>query len=61
VRLVIFLRGVRIELEFVGVSPRARKRNLNGEGARACVVGGDGSCVGAGGGESMDCRARQVE
>jgi hypothetical protein len=40
VRLLIFLRGVR----FVGVSSRrARKRSLNGEGARACVVGGEGS------------------
>lgn len=39
----------------------ARRRSLNGDGARACVVGGEGSWVGAGGGESMDWRARQVE
>jgi hypothetical protein len=56
--LVIFFLGVR----FVGVSSlRPRRRSLKGEGAKAWVVGGDGSCEGTGGGESMDWRARQVE
>jgi hypothetical protein len=64
VRFVIFFRGGAVA---GGSSLRVRRRSRNGEagagagagaGIVACVVGGDGSWLGA---VSIDCSARQVE
>ncbi len=63
-RFVMRLLGATCVLGSSGLFGRVRSRNLNGdveEGASAWAIGGDGSCVGAGGGVSIDWRARQVE
>ena len=63
VRLVMRFRGAMCVVESSTLLGRVRRRNLNGEveGASACVIGGEGSCVGGGGGVSMLCNARHVE